>query len=237
MNGAGGRSTGRIRRFAALLLGLVALAGLALHVRPLAVWRFTVAPKLADEPNSWRLHVDTVDQFPAAPDSWATLTVDDFRLKAPIARDQLTNCEACAARCVLRVDGGKLAVFDRTVSESYSEALDNFAPDVRDLSLLRSAARNWHSIHALVDRVQFASSLPESFRFAAPASRGVVTIHAQRDIPRYVIYAYSPVGRPARVLVLSGLSRDDLHRTLGTLRFTSPPAGAAARLPSTSGCT
>ncbi|MFQ5418478.1 MAG: hypothetical protein ACE5FL_15735 [Myxococcota bacterium] len=236
MKGVVGRSEGRIRRIAVLLLGLAAFTAFALHLRPLAVWRFNVAPQLAEEPNALRMNVDTVDEFPAAPADWTTLAVDDFQLKAPIVGDQLVHCTECAAGCALHIDGGKLAVFDRAMAESYREALDRFAPDEDDLSLFRSAARNWRSIHALVGRVHSTSALPESFRFAAPGSHGVVTVHTQHDTQRYVVYAYSPMGRPARVLVLSGLSRRDLHRALGSLAFASTGERADPREPASSGC-
>lgn len=144
----------------------------------------------------------------------------ELALRAPLAAGEHARCAECAVRCLLRLaGGGTLAIFDTPPPENYREALDLFAPDAGDLSLLRSVAGNWRTIDALTDRVRVRPPPPPSFRYVGDGSRGVVTEFVVAGTPRYVIYAYGrDDDRPARVLGLTGVSRDRLRAVLGDLR-------------------
>lgn len=181
--------------------------------------------------------------MPPPPASWPELTSGIIALRAPLAAEALPACGRCTTQCRLPLDNrGTLAILDAPPPESYQEALDHFAPDSSDISLWRSVASNWKTIDGLTERVRHEGFLLDSFRFIAPGSRGVVTLFEVEDSRRYVVYAYAVDGNVARVIGVSGLSRERFAHVLGGLRVepgaTQRPsrcvAGVAAPPPAVS---
>ena len=61
------------------------------------------------------------------------------------------------------------------------------------------------------------------------ATLGACGLHEGAEVQRFVVYAYARDGTPARVLGLTGVSRETLRRILGSLRFTPGSAASAIR--------
>ena len=210
------------------LLGAAAVVALLIHALPLLLWHMSFERELEALGHPERLRTVTKSDLPTAPAEWTELRVDNFSLRAPLGKNQRMRCGECASHCLLRLeDTGTLAIFDAPPDHAYGDALDRFAPDAGDLSLMRTVARNWQTIDALTDRARVSGQVPESFRFATPTAVGVVTAFRVQGVPRFVVYAYAPSGEPARVIGISGVDRPMLEQILGSLRIAS-----AAPLPS-----
>ncbi|HEY5657312.1 MAG TPA: alpha/beta fold hydrolase [Myxococcota bacterium] len=211
----------RPRRLIAVLAA-TAVVALLIHALPLLLWHLRFEQELGELGHPERLHSVTRSDFPPAPALWTELRVDNLSLRAPLGANQLMRCGECASRCVLRLqDTGTLAIFDGPPELGYGDALDKYAPDARDLSLLRTVARNWETIDALTDRARTSAEVPESFRFTAPAAAGIVTAFRVQGVPRFVVYAYAPSGEPTRVIGVAGVERPMLEQILGSLRIAS----------------
>jgi hypothetical protein len=208
---------------------LALLVGVAWHVSPLVIWHLRVAPELARAPHPERLSAERRSSLPEVPADWPVLEVSNLSLRAPIAADQRHACARCAERCVLKLRGGTLAVFGEPPPESYGEVIDRFAPDRSDLSLFRSAPRNWRSIAALADRAITPNPLPATFRYLAAASRGVVSVLPGERGERWVVYAYALRGTPTRVVGITGVPGSVAHRILGSIAVRGPTEDAGAR--------
>ena len=200
-------------------MGAVILALLALwHASPVLLWHLRFADELGREPHGERLEAEVRDALPAAPPGWTELHVEGLTIRAPLRGDQHARCALCDVRCVLALDGaGTLAIFDGPPDESYGEALDRFAPDEGDVSLLRSVARNWQTIDALTDRVRAPGRLPATWRYRGAGSRGVVSAFHPESGSRWMVYAYADDGRPARMVGVSGISEATFTRILASV--------------------
>jgi len=237
-----------------LLIGVLlagALLALLLHALPLLLWHLQFERELAALGHPERLHAQTRDIPPQQPEAWTELRVDNFSLRAPLAANQRVRCAECALRCLLRLESaGSLVIFDAPTDESYENALDRFAPDADDLSLLRSVARNWQTIDAITDRARNSTEVVKSFRFTTPTAKGIVSEFRVENVSRFVVYAYAPSGESARMIGLAGIDLATLERLLGSLRIdaTAParfgessvrsacgPAGDAAPAAATRG--
>jgi len=219
------------------------MAGTALvalwHSSPVVLWHLRLEDQLRGQGDGTRVRSRLEEPQPGGGGGWSEIVTGELELRAPLAAGEHTRCGECAVRCLLRLaGGGTLAIFDTPPPESYREALDLFAPDAGDLSLLRSVAGNWRTIDALTDRVRVRPPPPPSFRYVGDGSRGVVTEFAVAGTPRYVVYAYGRDDRPARVLGLTGVSRDRLRAILGDLRVDrarrSRPTACSFAVPSPS---
>ena len=159
----------KARHVSALLLGAT-LLGLALwHARPVIIWHVRMQSALEPLEHASRLHVETLKEFPPAPEGWTVLEVGGLLVRAPIRADQRGSCGSCATGCRLLLEDGKLTIFDTQPPGDFQEALAAFAPDSDDISIFRSSRDNWRSLHALAGRVAVPNDLPETFRFAAPS--------------------------------------------------------------------
>ena len=210
-----------VRRTGWLLL-LTVLASIAIQLRPLLVYHLTVAPDLKKRGLARSLEARVLEQFGAPGADWPRLEAANFELRAPILTVGTVDdahCRACTSHCLLRIAGGTLGVFRDSPEESLDDALDRFAPRGSEIRAWQSRARNWSILEALAGRAS-NPGLPESFRFNAPRSQGVVTVHAGSQGERFVVYAYSPVGTPTRVIGLASVSRTTLAQVLGTLAIS-----------------
>lgn len=207
------------------------------HSSPVLLWHLRLEDQLRGEGDAARLQSPLERPGPGGGSGWSEVVTGELALRAPVAVEQRARCGECAVRCLLRLGGGgTLAILDAPPPESYREALDRFAPDADDLSLLRSVAGNWRTIDALTDRVRARPPPPPSFRYVAEGSRGVVTEFVVGGISRYVIYAYGDDDLPARVIGLTGVSRGRLRAVLGDLRVDRdrrprPASCSSARAP------
>jgi pimeloyl-ACP methyl ester carboxylesterase len=220
------------------LLSAATLAALVIHALPLLLWHLSFERELGALGHPERLHAVTRSGLPPAPAEWIELRVDNFSLRAPLAENQRMRCGECASHCLLRFENtGTLAVFDGPPEWSYGDALDRFAPDAGDLSLMRTVSRNWQTIDALTDRARIEGDVPASFRFATPTSAGVVTAFRVQNVPRFVVYAYAPSGEAARVIGIAGVEQSTLEQILGSLRIASvaPAPSDAESIASTCG--
>jgi hypothetical protein len=216
-----GRSRSRLAWSGAVALVLVGLW----HALPVILWHGRFASQLAAEGDPERLHAKRWASLRRPSPAWAELFAGTIALRAPLAAEALPACGRCATACRLPLDNrGTLAVLDELPPASYDEALDHFAPDAGDISLLRSVARNWRTIDALTDRMR-ASFSSESFRFAGSGSRGVVAVFRGDGTHRYVVYAYPPDGGAGRVIGVAGLERARFEGLLGGLHVQSEHAG------------
>jgi pimeloyl-ACP methyl ester carboxylesterase len=219
------------------LLSAAVLAALLIHALPLLLWHFSFERELEALGHPERLRAVTRSNLPTAPAEWIELRVDNFSLRAPLGENQHMRCGECASHCLLRFeDTGTLAIFDAPPDQGYGDALDRFAPDSRDLSLMRSVARNWQTIDALTDRARVSGEVPESFRFTTPTAVGVVTAFRVQGVPRFVVYAYAPSGEAARVIGIAGVEQPTLEQILGGLRIASVAPAAGGSGPITSEC-
>lgn len=212
-----------------LVSGLILLGALAWHLRPILVWQGSVAPRLRAHANAQRLRVETRREFPEAPADWPRLRVGGLSLRAPIRADARARCAACRERCLLRLEAGTLAVLDAPPPpESFEEIANLIAPDERDLSPWRSAARNWDTLRALEARVGLEGEPPAAFRFRNQASHGVVSRFEASGSPRWRVHAFGADGRPARVLEVGAPAPGAFPAILGSLAV-APAGGSAAR--------
>jgi len=210
---------------------------LLLHATPLLLWHLRFEQELSALGHPERLHSETRRDFPPAPAAWTELRVDNFSLSIPLDENQDSRCGECATRCLLRFErAGTLAVFDAPPDHAYGEALDRFAPDAGDLSLLRSVSRNWETIDALADRARNSHEPPESFRFETETAKGIVSTFRVEDIQRFVVYAYAPSGAPARIFGLAGIDRPTLEQVVGGLRVAAAAPAATGSDDVTSEC-
>jgi hypothetical protein len=205
------------RRLALAAAGALLVAAALWHARPVLVWHITVAPELRVSPRADRLHVPTLEDFPEVPADWGRFELAGFSLRAPIREDRAQACAPCAKTCALELSRGRLTLFDSSLPESYDAALAQFAPSADDVSIFRSSANNWRTIESLASRVSVRNDLPETFRFRAAASQGIVSRFESLGKERFVIYAYTLEGRPARVLALSRTGASRVHQILGGL--------------------
>lgn len=221
-------SSGRSRGWGAgLLAGALLLA--LWHGSPVLLWQLRLESQLRGQGDAARLRSAVERTVPGGGASWSGIATGELALRAPLASEERARCGACAVKCRLQlIEGGTLAIFDAPPPEDYREALDRFAPDARDVSLLRSVPSNWRTIDALTDRVRAISPPPRSFRFYAERSRGVVTAFSVAGTPRYVVYAYGEDELPARIVGLTGVSRDVLLAVLGELRVERDRHGRPA---------
>jgi hypothetical protein len=206
-------------RLAWLAAGASAIALAALwQTLPVILWHGRFADQLAAEGDAGRLRAERWSSLPRPPGAWAELFAGSVALRAPLAAEALPACGRCVAGCRLPLDNrGTLALLDDHAPETYGEALDDFAPDARDLSVLRSVARNWRTIDALTDRVRAVPAPSKSFRYEAVGSRGVVTAFEVDGVRRYVVYAYSWQNGHGRVIGVAGLERARFEGLLGGL--------------------
>lgn len=196
---------------------------------PVALWHGRFASKLAAEGDAERLHAMRWTSLPRPSPAWAELVAGTIALRAPLAAEALPACGRCATTCRLPLDNrGTLAVLDDQPPGSYDEALDRFAPDAGDISLLRSVASNWRTIDALTDRMRAALTPSETYRFAGRGSRGVVMAFHADGVRRYVVYAYPPDGDAGRVIGVTGLERARFEGVLGGLQVQPEHAGRAS---------
>ncbi len=203
-----------------MLAGVATLFGLAAlwHALPVALWHARFADQLAREGDATRLHTVTWTGLPLPARDWPALRTGALTVHAPLADVAMPACARCDANCRLPLDNrGTLAVFDEGLPADYAVVFDRHAPDARDISLWRSVGRNWQTIDALTDRARARSTPPHSFRFEAGGARGVVTQFDVDGVTRYVVYAYSREGVPARLIGVTGLHRDRFEGVLGSL--------------------
>lgn len=199
------------------MIALLGLLGLW-HASPWLLWHLRFEGELAELGDASRMHSESWSALPSAPPEWPLLVSGDLSLRAPFAREALPACGRCATQCRLPLDNrGTLGVFDERSSETYTEALDRYAPDAGDVSLWRTVASNWRTIDALADRVRALTTPTDTFRFESPGSRGVVTAFRVANVPRYVVYAYARDGTAARIVGVAGLERDRFEGVLGSL--------------------
>jgi len=220
-----------------VVIAAVALLAIPIgwHLRPSVIWHFWISPRLHDQGHSALLHQKSLSSFRSPSPGWPRLAVDNLSISAPILRDQSHLCKACSDRCLLEIDGGTLAIFGEAPLESYGEVLDLFAPDESDISIFRSAGRNWRSIRALTNRVANGENLPDAFRFLTSESKGIVSSIPRGELNRLVVYAYSHSGNPTRVIGLTGSDIGNLHRILGSLKV-EPARAKGAGHPMMSDC-
>ncbi len=218
-------------RQAIVVAGLVFAFGVGgLHLRPLMVWKLQLEPSLSAEPRADRLVVETLREFPAAPETWPRLRAGPLTLRLPLLQDEASACEACRESCVLQFASGTVAVLGERAPATVTEARTNFTPDPQDLSPWRWSWENWRTLDALEARVRSGDSAPDAFRFDNGRSHGVVTVHLSGPQARVLVYAYADDGSPARVLGFTGVDRNDAETVLGTL------AVAAGDDPSSASC-
>jgi len=199
------------------------------HALPVVLWHGRFASKLAAEGGAERLHAVRWTSLPRPSPAWAELFAGTIALRAPLAAEALPACGRCATACRLPLDNrGTLAVLDEEAPASYDEALDRFAPDAGDISLLRSVTSNWRTIDALTDRMRGALIPSEAFRYAGSGSRGVVMAFHADGVRRYVVYAYPPDGGAGRVIGVVGLERARFEGLLGGLHVQPGHAGRAS---------
>lgn len=210
------------RRVLGLTLFFLPALVLALHLALLAAWRFSIAPELEAARYPEQLHHETITRFPPAPGHWATLALAELRLRAPLAGASAGAAEACAARCQLPLDAGKLTIFDEGLDKPYAAHAIELTPDRDEIGLWRSPWHNWQTIRALAARATLPNVLPGTERFVTPRARGVVTHFHSNDNDRWVIYAYAARGDASRKLALSGTSRATLLALLASLDFGAP---------------
>ena len=214
----------------AIALAAVALVGAVLwQLRPLILWRLTVRPALARQGDIDRFRIATETRFPVPPADWTHVAVGPLSFRAPLGAEvgaHPETCASCTDGCVLGLDRGRLTVFTGTAPSDFETARDRLAADPGDLRWFRSRERNWHTLRALADRAQLASPPPETFRFVAAGGKGVVTRFFSEQVERFVLYAWSPRGRPAPVLALSQVDRAVLLGVVGTLRVEDGYAGS-----------
>jgi hypothetical protein len=217
-------------RLAWIGAGVVALLLVGLwHALPVLLWHGRFASQLASDGDAKRLTSERWASLPLPSPAWAELFAGTVALRAPLAAEALAACGRCATSCRLPLDnGGTLALLDEAPPVGYSEALDAFAPDSRDISLWRSIASNWRTIDALTDRVRARSTPSESFRFESTGSRGVVTIFHFDGVRRYLVYAYPHDSSTGRVIGIAGLERARFEGLLGGLRVQPEHAGRAS---------
>lgn len=199
------------------------------HSSPVLLWHLRLESQLRGQGDGARLRSELERPLSGAEGGWSEVVAGELALRAPLASGEHLRCGACAVRCLMDLEGGgTLAIFDAPPTEAYREALDLFAPDAGDISLLRSVAANWRTIDALTDRVRVRPPPPPSFRYVGEGSRGVVTEFAVGGKRRYVIYAYGHGEHPSRVVGLTGVSRAYLLSILGGLRVDRDRAGGDA---------
>lgn len=205
-------------RLTGCLVVVAALAASAAQLRPVLIYHLTLVPDLEDRGIADSIDSPTIDRFDAVPADWPRLAVANFELRAPIveASGEPDACRACGDGCRLRLASGTLGIFDDVPIETLLDAFDRFAPSGADIGPWRSRTRNWATLEALAAR-SMNPGLPESFRFRAPDSQGIVTVHSGPRGERFVIYSFGRLGTPTRVIGLSHVSRDTLHRVLGSL--------------------
>ena len=201
------------------LFGFLALA--TWHVRPVLVWHLDVGPRLEGHANAARMEVETRTSVSEPPTDWTRLEVDNLTLHVPILAEYLERCETCIGECRLEIEGGAITVYEPRIPETYEEALDTVAPDAGEISLARPAWRNWATIEALTEIVENENNPMGALRFDTPKSRGVVIVLPAAAYRRYVIYAYSPEGDPARVVRIATSREADVMRVLESLAVSS----------------
>ncbi len=205
--------------------GLVFALGIgALHLRPLLVWKLQLEPSLAAEPRADRLVVETLGEFPEAPERWARLRAGNLTLRLPLLQDEASACEACRESCVLLFASGTVTVLGERAPARLDEARTNFTPDPQELSPWRWSWENWRTLDALEARVRSGDAAPDAFRFDNGRSHGVVTVHLGGTDARVLVYAYADDGSPARVLGFTGVDRSDAETVLGTLEVAAGDA-------------
>lgn len=198
-----------------------------LHLRPLLAWQLQLGPALAAEPHADRLEIETLTEFPEAPESWRPLRTGNLSLRAPLLQDERSSCRACVHSCLLQLASGSLTVLPETGPASYVSARASFTPSADELSPWRWSWQNWATVDALEARVRGGRDVPDAFRFETPGSRGIVTLHLGEDRARVLVYAFAADGSPARILGLSDVGRDEAEMLLGTIRV-EPAATARA---------
>lgn len=202
---------------------------------PVALWHARFADQLAREGDATRLHTVTWAALPRPSRDWPVLRSGALTIHAPLADVAMAACGRCDGVCRLPLDNrGTLALFDEGLPADYAVVFDHHAPDARDISLWRSVHRNWQTIDALADRTRALSPPPRSFRFEGRGARGVVTQFDVDGVTRYVVYAYSRGGAPARLIGVAGLRRERFEGVLGSLQIepefeTRPSTCALAR--------
>jgi hypothetical protein len=207
------------------------LAAVVWQLRPLILWRWTVRPELLAQGRETRLHVATETQFPEIPAHWMHVEVGSLSFQAPLGEDSRADprvCAGCSAGCALPLEVGRLTVFAGTGPVDFEDTRDELAADGGDLRILRSRARNWHTLRALADRAQLSHDPPETFRFESEGGKGLVARFFSQEIERFVLYAWSEAGRPAPVLALSQVERSAALALVGSLRIEDGYAGGAA---------
>ncbi len=197
---------------------VVALAA-ALHLALLYAWSRSIAPELEASRFPDQLHHETVTAFPTPSPGWPLLRLPDVSLRAPLADPELDVARACASRCQLALDAGKLTLFDEPLDKPYSELAIQLTPDRDEIGWLRSPWHNWRTIRSLAARVTLPNVLPDTERFIAAGSRGVLTHFHSNDNDRWVVYAYAGRGGASRKLALSGTTRETLLALLATIEF------------------
>jgi hypothetical protein len=213
-----------------LVAVLAVLAGLAAQLRPLLIYHLTLVPDL-EARGLDSIDSPTFDRFASPPDAWPLLVSANFQLRAPIlAMGVGDSCAMCGVKCRLDMGDGTLGVFARAPAESLSDAFDSFAPRSSDMSPWRSRARNWATLEAIAYR-SLNPGLPESFRFRAQNSQGVVTVHSGPLGERFVIYSYGPRGTPTRVIGLTHIPRSTLQQILGSLAISDDQSVGSADNP------
>jgi hypothetical protein len=206
------------------LLGLLALA--TWHLHPVLAWELDVGPRLEAHANAPQMRVETHTSVSEPPADWTRLEVDNLTLYVPIQAEHLERCETCTGECRMKIEGGAIIVYEPHVPETYEEALDSVAPDPREISITRPAWRNWATIEALTEIVENENRKMTALRFHTPSSRGVVIVLPPGARQRYVIYAYSPAGEPARVVRITTSREADVMRVLESLVVSGDGIGA-----------
>jgi len=210
-----------------LLAALAALVGMAMQFRPVLIYHLTLVPELEAMGLAGSIDAPTFDRFDTPPDDWPHLVAANFQLRAPILGvDDGNPCHACGTECLLKVAGGTLGIFGAPPDENLADALDRFASRGSDIGVWRSRSRNWATLEAVASR-SLNPGLPESFRFRAPGSQGMVTVHDGSNGERFVIYSYGPGGTPTRVIGLALVPRATLMKVLGSLVITDGRSPAA----------
>jgi hypothetical protein len=201
------------------VFGLLALG--AWHFHPVLAWHLDVGPRLEGHPNAAAMKVETFRSVSKPPADWTRLEVENLTLHVPILAEQLENCATCTGECRLEIQDGVMTVYEPRVPETYEEALDTSAPDPSEITVTRPAWRNWATLEALTQIVENENRPMRSLRFDTPSSRGVVLILPAGDYQRYIIYAYSPEGEPARVVRITTSRVADVMRVLESLEVSS----------------
>ena len=201
-----------------------------MHASPVVLWHLRFENALAAVGPRERLFSKTRETRSTPRGHWDALSVGNLQVHLPLADGERARCEACAQKCRLALDaGGMFAVFDGPLPETWTEARDRFAPDARDISVLRSRAANWRTIDALTDRLRNRQAPPSSFRYEAPGSRGIVTLFHVSGAERLVVYAYGANEAKARVLGIVNTAPEDVARILGSLVVDDGDARAGGR--------